>query len=423
MTIEQFKCDPFKLDTLELTVARLVCSCFVAPHAIANKRAFQVLFSKAFSSKISEYQIWKMIEGVKASIDRKIVSSIEQQLPAVTCDDWGSCNGRNYCNINLYIKSLSDDIVRYSLGLIEVEDTSGCNLSDKISTHLNKYKVKPLFITTDGAANMEKMTKYSKFIQQKCFLHAINLLVVDLLYKKDCLFENSSEYENDESTGEINNDSDEEYKVLDDKQSKESDNGVANLEISGLQKYPETFEMERPYSLIINEIRCLMKYLKKSKKSRYLLRKYSDLAPVVDCPTRWSSLCLMLQRFLELYPSIRKASIDSNKILQYSVNLGEIARNQISKLLEVLIPIKEAVTKLSSEDNNLLSADIILSDCYKKLLIVKARVAANFFERINLRRTIYTDILAFLLNQTSSVFYKEPDTDKIIILNDLVLRD
>lgn len=402
--IYQFKTDILDSRNIEVVIAKMVCLDFISPYAIYSKDSFKILFEKAYNQSVNEDKLWKSVDLVYEVLKDRTLEKIQnsRESPTITLDDWGCKNGKEFCNINAYITENVKDsdnnqqstVTRLSLGVVEVPKTDSISLSKVIKEKLDMFNVKPVFITTDGAANMKKMVTISGYEQQQCYLHAINLFVVDIIYKRRTLLDPEPDSESE----------------FDDLSNEEDDEPFEEIACND--------EM----SEIIKSVRKMMIKLSRSKKLRYELRKYTDLAPIVDVKTRWNSMCLMLERTLQIFTPIRQAALICSDMLLISEFLKENVIAKIERLLNILQPVKHAVQSLSAEDNNLLSSDIILSNCYKDINKIAPEVARQFFERIQSRRTICSDVLAmFLGNKTKNLFYSEPIDSEIMELHDKII--
>ena len=104
--IDSYAVDFLNSETFDTMITQMICCDLTPPHRIAKKNSYQVLYKKAFGQKVTEYKAWKSIQKVHDAIEKKLKSilSKSEEVPTVTCDDWGSQNGRDFCNINAYCK-------------------------------------------------------------------------------------------------------------------------------------------------------------------------------------------------------------------------------------------------------------------------------------------------------------------------------
>ena len=101
---------------------------------------------------------------------------------SLTLDEYTSVQNKRYLNINIH-----DEIVHWSLGLIEVNSKFGAEqCAAVVNSCLNKFGLNLdkaiVGCTTDGASMMVKFGRENLFEQQQCIAHAIHLAVVDTFY-------------------------------------------------------------------------------------------------------------------------------------------------------------------------------------------------------------------------------------------------
>lgn len=118
---------------------------------------------------------------------------------------------------------------------------------------------------------------------------------------------------------------------------------------------------------------------------------------------RWSSLAIMVNRFLQLQTCVQKALIDLKSEILFTEN-DIVVLNDIN---DTLIPIKTAVEVLGSRNMNLISADVtvkFLIDKLKMLTSPLARKCADALSnRISCRRTELYEVLNFLHNPATAI--------------------
>ncbi|XP_065323654.1 uncharacterized protein LOC135930795 [Gordionus sp. m RMFG-2023] len=105
------------------------------------------------------------------------------------------------------------------------------------------------------------------------------------------------------------------------------------------------------FKTIIDKARDVAKYLRTPTIVRILKSMKRQMA-ILDCTTRWSSICMMLERLISL-----KAFCDDFIIGSCEIILSEDDWNQIKDLTRVLVPLKITTLRLQSEQ-------LCLSDFY-----------------------------------------------------------
>ena len=196
-----------------------------------------------------------------------------------------------------------------SLGLIRVNgsmpDAKCVSLIDlKLSEFGLSLAADIVCIVTDGASVMVKVGSLIETEQQLCYAHAVQLAVLDVLYRGrnaratpavSATLEaaaNDTEYE-DNSDGEEDADadaqlSDERMEVVDD-------------------DYNVLIEMSTEYHAAVQKVRKVVKLFKRSPTRNdaqlqpYVKQDFGrEVGLLLDCKTRWNSLVDMMSRFLQL---------------------------------------------------------------------------------------------------------------------------
>lgn len=162
-----------------------------------------------------------------------------------------------------------------------------------------------------------------------------------------------------------------------------------------------------------------MRKFKTSAKLRRALKKYSDLEPILDVKTRWSSLAYMIQRFLILIPEMKKVAID----LEFTLNFSAKQIKALETVEKMISPAIGTVKKLSESKSNLLTADIEMKKLIDQIKIIdtnnllKTKFIENLESRFIARRTIMSDILQYLLQSifkpSDNQYYTEPSCEVV----------
>lgn len=135
---------------------------------------------------------------VKASVMRyaeglqnQIISTIEKLLQdnarfGLTFDEWTSINGTRFVGMVLHYQNSQI----FNLGLFKVTGSANAvNILELVVNALKKFGVDfwkhIVCIMTDGCNTMKKIGKdVAPVIQQLCFAHALQLSILDVLYKE-----------------------------------------------------------------------------------------------------------------------------------------------------------------------------------------------------------------------------------------------
>lgn len=235
----------------------------------------------------------------------------------------------------------------------------------------------------------------------------MHLAVTDILYTKksrsssnvaqglgvdnivNILFESHDQQESDEEEAVVN-----EEEVENDEESEDDDEEDEDeYEISDYQLQTQ-----------IKQVRNLIIWFKKSPLRNKVLQKVvvaklnKCLELLLDSKTRWDSLCLMLERFLLLVPSVKEA-LDQ---LGSGTKLDDIDIELIKKLVCALQPIRITVEFLSSNKINLLEADVLLEELLINLQDQQNSIGRKLFDsvskRIKERRLEKISSIALYLN-------------------------
>ncbi|KAL0860167.1 hypothetical protein ABMA27_010474 [Loxostege sticticalis] len=235
-------------------------------------------------------------------------------------------------------------------------------------------------ITTDGASVMCKVGRNVEAFRQICLAHGIHLGVSDVLYRKAT----DTEYDENETSD------------ADESEDEDSDNDV----FTSIPVSVPRFNLE--YGGVIKKTRSVIKMFLRSPTKNYALQKYvgvqegRDLALVLDCKTRWSSLADMIERFNRLKTCIEKTLIDFNSASKFSQEEFELLHS-IQKSLKI---VKITVEALCRRDATLLTAEAALKYMLRKLDNQKTNLSKSLAEslrkRISERRQPLTAILQYL---------------------------
>lgn len=312
---------------------------------------------------------------------------------SLTLDEWTSLRNRRYLNINVHCVNSF-----WNLGLVPIRGsfTSDACLGlirAKLKTYGLDLENHIVSAVTDGPSVMVKLGKLMPIIHQKCFAHAIQLAILEILYKKkkepeEILFNAEAELDQENEEGSINE------TAFESEDSDQSDNeNNANL-IFEEPVDPIANEQLQP---IILKVRQVVKFFKKSAKSNEILQKYALLEfKADDTKTRWNSLFEMLNRFYKLRSCIKKTLIDVKS--HYEFNDEEIIK--IGEIVECLKPIKAVVEALCRQDANLLTSSAALQFALQKLKDQGSELSEQLLfaltNRIKERTTETYGVLCFL---------------------------
>lgn len=424
-SIERF----LKKDSMEEMVAKLIAVDGITATTISKSEFIRRAFSKeGFKLPKHQNDIMKLLKkyynDIKVKVTEKLTSMCkERKMFGITLDEWTSRKNHRYMNINLH--GPSGDVI--NLGLIRIKGTC----TAEIAVELVREKLQEFNITfssiigssSDGAAVMVKFGRLVPFIHQLCYNHAIHLAVLDVLLKKKTIFNNNNNVRTDEPVLNNSTSSGEDDEIL------ESSENMDSLDDSNWEDDDEIeLQLNENFQAVLNRVRKIVKFFKNSPTRNTILQTYikeeegKELTLLLDCRTRWNTICNMIERFLAVRSSIQKALVDLNMLhLFYSNDLIKL-----QNLVEVLSPIKMAVEKLSSRNMNLLIAEGVLKFLFQTLSNLKSDISREMLNvlqyRIEERRNNdiislmkYLQFPRYVPSSTDDVFFKMASKTAIVI--------
>lgn len=299
----------------------------------------------------------KVHEKFKAEIKSEIK---EGSRFCVTFDEWTSSRNRRY--MNLILNGTGSKI--WNLGLVRCKGSMTAEKClDAVIKKIESFGLSMdrdiVSIITDGASVMAKVGKLSNSYQQLCFAHAIQLAVIDVLYKKtntkeshiECTEENRSDSESDNEDAE------------------DHESGGVDIDAVGDQNEENKIEIGEDFKSSIDKVRKIVKMFKRSALKNETLQRYVVLdfkrerQLLLDVKTRWNSLANMLERFYELKSCVEKALVDIDPDLRPTQEEFKL----ILDIGKALKPVQLAVEALCRRDANLVTADAILNFAFNQL--------------------------------------------------------
>lgn len=392
-------------DSMELTISRMVTLDGLPFRVFANSADLIRLFKNNGHSLPTSANTIKNIVIKQSEVARqKIIAELSLLTKkghkfSATADEWTSTRNRRYMNINIHSPFLKSPKKFVNLGLARLEGSAtALKCAQTIENRLKMYHLQLedlTGLTTDGASVMVKMGRDLPVYHQLCYAHAIQLAILDVLYKDKSGVQNSIEHIP------VNNFN-----------GSESDSDEDELDGISFEQDKRPVRLCSNYKHIIDKVRRTVKIFRKSPTKndevlqRYVLEEFGkDLSLQLDCKTRWSSMCNMLQRFIKLYYCIQKSLID----LKSDIRFTEEEVSFLKHVHEVLDVLKSVVEVLCQEDATLLTADVALKHMYMKLAQIDGELSNalqnTLRKRIGERYLTVQGVLRYLDNAND--FFKE----------------
>lgn len=386
-------------------------------------RVFQTSVDLRDLLEAKGYNVPKSAHTIKSKVidySKKIRSiCIEQMVHikskngrfSLTFDEWTSTANKRYLNINVHSQKML-----WNIGLVRIEKSMTSEVCvELLETRLKEHKLSLLNdivgFTTDGASVMTKLRKLIPPAQQLCFAHGLQLAVVDTLYKKPVQSDKTNSEDRIINIGD--ND------AIDDLEDVFDDSGLVFCnEVLEVIELSSSFDIDAT----ISKTRNIIRSFRKSPTKNDVLQKYikeqhgREMQLILDCRTRWSSLCLMLERFVFLEDAIKKSMIDfkMEPILSSEFKL-------LDNLVKLLEPIKLTVNVLCQRDTNLCMADTALKFMLEEIAKVRSNLGGQFEaalrHRIKERRTVFSGLIRYLQNphdRNTDQLFTIPDKDTMV---------
>lgn len=368
-------------------VARLIAQDGISIRAVTRSKFIREAFHhKQLTLPKSEGKTMELVleyyKEQEASMINKLQTIINSERRfSLTLDEWTSLKNRRYLNINLH----SDDGAVFNLGLVFISGKCGAiEVRDMVLKHLHKFSLKLerhiVACTTDGAAVMQKFGRESPTEMMLCMNHGIHLAVIDVIYRRKTTLEDG-----DKTYEEVEEQRDEDIFSSD----SEIDDNLASA--------PEDMTTRPDITQAIQDVRKIVKLFRKSPMNNGLLQAYvkeekgHELQLLLDTRTRWNSLVIMVERFLKLIKSIKKALADIN----YCWN--EENEHILENLVQTLNPLKLAVEALSRKDANILTCDAILSVLLDTIQKIGTPLSDELYTALDVRVKQRRDVRLFSL--------------------------
>jgi hypothetical protein len=406
--------------SLDESIARLVSQDGLSFAQIATSTALHQLYHIANYSNAPKHH-WtvrtRALNFYEDVIRPKFIAEIAQSKKtgklSIVLDEWTSVANRRYLNVTVVSQTNT-----WNIGLQRIlGSATSFNLRQLIvkkleSFELDLYEVGCL--VTDGASVMTCLGHLVQPVkQQLCFAHAIQLAVIKVLYKKPIT---ASANDFSEFSQDVDPDvTEENFENLDDFDAAIQDWDGSD-DFNG-DEISNGLELNDDFAVLISDVRTIVKQFGFSGKRNDVLQQYvmqtfkTERCLILDCKTRWNSLCDMLERFVELNKCVQMACIELGLEFKFSTSQIDV----LTELVNSLKQIKSGVNFLCRENCNLLIADGVFSKMFKRLGRQNNSIANDLFSCLKTeftkRRTILSDVLQYLQDpKKDSPVHKELQT-------------
>lgn len=362
--------------SLSRTISKMCCLDGIPFYTFEKSEELRLAIkSRGFKDELpkSRTAIKNMVTGYAKHVRQKQIDDINRLKDSgsrfsLIFDEWTSTSNRRYMNM-----ILTSQEKLFNLGLIRLKGSitsvrSVEIIEQKLVTYKLNLKRDIISIITDGTSVMTKIGTLIASYQQLCLAHGVQLAVTDVLYSKTAaacpelaLGSNNSaagaqvenEMENPvDST--INCDSGSEDEQEEDTDEPNEENYIEFAEPEGIGAVDVDHSVISP---LIQKVRRIVKLFRKSPLKDEVLQKYvkadhgKELKLLLDSKTRWSSLFIMLERFVKLRNGILKSLID----VKANIIMEEWEFDRINDLVKALEALKISVEALCREDATLLT--------------------------------------------------------------------
>lgn len=352
--------------SVEFAVARMAASDGIPLNTIVKSKDIQLglkarhLTGKADTFYLVSGCIRKMAEIVRENILTLLREEKKKVLRfSLTIDEWTSVESARYFTITIHTTKQF-----YNLGMHRIIKSLDAKLLlESVKTFLRTYDIDLdediVGVTSDAAPVMARFGRFFKPIHQLCYAHAIQLAVVKVLYNYKEKIDEGDEHVNEEVVN-LNSEEEEEDVAMED-----------HFGLNVIEENNQIGFKNSELGACIKKVREAVKIFKKSPlKNDTILQPYiraqnnnKNLNLVLDCQTRWNSLADMIERFLYLENSVRKALVD----VKSKIGFNDDETKFLDVVSKILQPIKCAVENLCTSSANLFTADSCLTYLLKNI--------------------------------------------------------
>lgn len=370
---------------------------------------------RGYSLPKSQTTVMKLITSYAAEKKAEVKSYLmkhKEKKFSLTFDEWVSLSGRRYINVNIH-----DNSGRcFNLGMSRIFGScTSKETNSQVEKMLADYGLSWNDIvasTFDGCAVNVKFGRDSEAQSQVCLNHGVHLAVLDVLYKK----QKTNEASVDVSTSD-EDDTDDESSTANDADKDENEDNTTEEDYKDYADFDKILTSDQDIRQTIQDVRKIVKFFRSPVRKQILENRIKKNFPagntrtlILDCKTRWSSLCNMIERFLYLSCPVKEALEDLNQ--------EELLRNVDMELLQSLqkslSPLKMAVEALGRKDANLLKAESIVFFVLDKLKKINSSISIRLYDAFKSRMIARRNVGAV----SALKFLSQPSKYKDLLKND-----
>ena len=296
---------------------------------------------------------------------------------AITVDEWTDCTILRYVNVTAHVIGIDSNTIEcYVLGLTEIiKQANAETIKHLVEAKLADFgiflKNDAIASTNDAAAVMKKYGNILGVLNQLCHNHALHLAMMDCFY----IPKNSIRNEVFDDTEDF---------VDEDVEEDSTEDQCSDYNLVFIEE--DEYDMTLDFDQIINRLRGVIRMFKKSATKHSILQQNiaqkmgKKLKLKLDIKTRWNSLSVMIRRFLILSECVNKSLV--------KLNIDPIPENDnfaLQNLVDVLAPVETAVTELSKNDANLITAEGVYKFLFEKLQPMQTNIAKKLIHAIKIR--------------------------------------
>lgn len=396
--------------TKEMMISRMVAKDGLPFRVFCTSEDMKsLLVAKGYKLPSSPNTIKKIVMNYGMTLKMKVTEDLlklrnEDYRFTVTLDEWTSGMNRRFLNVNVHTV-INSQPTYWNIGLARVFGSMSSEscvqlLKEKLSEFNLSLDNDIVGITTDGASVMKKVGRLIEPLQQLCYAHGVQLGITDVIYKKN-VESNAEEPEEEFEDTELNtNRSGEEEEVLDD--------NPDNYDGLYFSLPLRQVDLATEYQMIISKLRKCVKLFRNSPTKNDMLQNYiqqefgKTIQLVLDCKTRWSSLCNMISTYNKVKQCVAKTLVDLLLSSNSDYFFTDEEHAVLIDLENTFQPVKLAVEVLCRRDTDLVSAEHTLRFMVRKLEYLKTplseKLVSSMNNRISERRTKATAVLIYLKN-------------------------